>query len=280
MSLNRSNVRYVLPQFNAGVSPHKILCGLQYRTYLPGINFVTIERCLRKNGHLQDNNQTGHAALSSQSREVGRRDLDSVRNREYNIAREEVVINLVRQGVQVATADHVDFGPFRRWDVQADSFALSAYRSGQSWDEICLTLRNRGYDITRADVVINLIRQGGKVARQKKNPSWELREPKSYSALLAYAPNNWYYIKFTMRGHTSVPNGGSRPQSGNRARNQSMDNKTLDGVLLVCKVRYRSRQLGRGRFYQGLFCPSNKLFFDRWLGCLQGVKKQWSWGCS
>ncbi len=24
--------------------------------------------------------------------------------------------------------------------------------------------------------------------------------------------------------------------------------------------------------YQGLFCPSNKTFYDRWLGCVRGVK--------
>lgn len=70
----------------------------------------------------------------------------ALRNRGYNIAREEVVINLVRQGVRVAT-DHVDVGPSRRWDVQADSFALSAYRSGQLGDEIWIALRNQLFEV-------------------------------------------------------------------------------------------------------------------------------------
>lgn len=52
MHLNTSDVEYILAKFDAGVPPHRIVIGLQYRAFLPSINVATIEQCLHDNGRL------------------------------------------------------------------------------------------------------------------------------------------------------------------------------------------------------------------------------------
>lgn len=135
MSLSTANVEYILAQFDAGVHPNQILVGLQYRSFLPGVNLATIENCLRENGRRPDNQQTYNAVQGNQSSGVGRASNSS---------------------------------PTLDWDAQADAFAISAHRSGKSVDEILSMLRSHGYDVTDGEVALSLLRQGVPVASRTR----------------------------------------------------------------------------------------------------------------
>lgn len=51
--------------------------------------------------------------------------------------------------------------PIYGWNAQADTFALSAYRYGQTVSQITIQLRNNGYDyVTHEEVIASLFRQG------------------------------------------------------------------------------------------------------------------------
>lgn len=139
MTLSTADVEYILAQFDAGVHPNQILVGLQYRSFLPGVNRATIENCLRENGRRPDNQQTYNAVQGNQSSGVGRASNPS---------------------------------PTLDWDAQADAFAISAYRSGKSVDEILSMLRSHGYDVTDGEVALSLLRQGVAVA-SRTGGTWE-----------------------------------------------------------------------------------------------------------
>lgn len=165
MSLNRTHVNYVLTEFDAGVPPPQILEGLQYRAFLPSINLATIERCLRKNGRLEDNYQPGNAAQGYQS-------LGAVSNNpppptDRDAPGPRATTQEARQlpanpAVQTSENDELaNLPPTKQWDNQANCYAFSAYESGgKSVDEICLALRKNGYDIDRSQVMMSLIGQG------------------------------------------------------------------------------------------------------------------------
>lgn len=139
MTLSTADVEYILAQFDAGVHPDQILVGLQYRSFLPGVNRATIERCLDENGRRPDNQQTYNAVQGNQSSGVG-----SASN-------------------PIPTED---------WDAQADAFAISAHRSGKSVDDILSILRSNGYDVTDGEVALSLLRQGVPVASRTQG-TWE-----------------------------------------------------------------------------------------------------------
>lgn len=189
MSLKKSQVEYVLTRSDAGVPPYRILNDLQYREYLPGINIATIERCLCENGRPLVNYEPGNAAQGSPSPGV-----DRASNRP-SPANQGTPSPSTTQGtpspsatqstpspcatIQVAiqspgsspivqsieTDEPVNPVAILPWDDRADDFAISAYESGRSEDDICSMLRDIGYDITRVDVILSLIRQGVQIVR-------------------------------------------------------------------------------------------------------------------
>lgn len=146
MPFNKIHVQYTLAQFDRGVPPHQILADLQYRDFLPSINVGTIERCLRDNDRVLKNDQEAGKSTQGNSRSGQSPTGDAAMG-------------------NFATGDDrfVDPGPTMQWDARADAFALAAYRAKKSGDEIWAMLRSNGYDITRAEVVINLVRQGEKL---------------------------------------------------------------------------------------------------------------------
>lgn len=148
-TLNKSHVQYVLARFDNGVPPYRILIGLQYRDFLPSISVATIERCLLDNGRVLKYQQVGNIGPSTATQGHGQYPTSAA------------------MGDSATADDHVaDPGSTTmQWDARADTLALAAYRNRKSGDEIWNMLRSQGYDITRAEVVINLIRQGVQVAR-------------------------------------------------------------------------------------------------------------------
>lgn len=166
MPLTRTHVEYVLAQFEAGVPPQQILIGLQYRAFLPSINLATIERCLRENDRLPDNCQPDNSAQGNQSPGAG-----GASNPPPLLANgiapgpstttEEAHQSPASATAQTSATDNlIDPGPTLEWDAQAEHSAIAAHRSGQPIEEILLTLRSRGYDITEAELIVGLPRQG------------------------------------------------------------------------------------------------------------------------
>lgn len=146
MPFNKTHVQYTLAQFDRGFPPYQILADLQYRDFLPSINVGTIERCLRDNGRVPKNDHEAGKSTQGNSRSGQSPTGDAAMG-------------------NFATGDDrfVDPGPTMQWDARADAFALAAYRAKKSGGEIWAMLRSNGYDITRAEVVINLVRQGEKL---------------------------------------------------------------------------------------------------------------------
>ncbi len=188
MHLSTSNVEYILAKFDAGVPSHRIVIGLQYRAFLPSIDVATIEQCLYDNGRLMKTHQAAITIKDDRSLGgggggggVGGHASDSLPPpaNEGSTPRASATTQETRQFPTGAAAMDtfaapddddllVDPGPMLLlpWDAQADDFALTAYRAGnKSRDEIWTTLRSRGYDISRAEVVTSLIRQGVQVTR-------------------------------------------------------------------------------------------------------------------
>lgn len=77
----------------------------------------------------------------------------------YEVTRAEVVGSLYRQGVQ-----NVRLGPMPAnkypWSTLADTFALAGYNAGKKVLEILAGLTHQGYDVTEAEVILSLNRQG------------------------------------------------------------------------------------------------------------------------
>lgn len=176
MPLNKSHVQYVLTQFDGGVPPHQILIGLQYRAFLPSITIATIERCLRDNGRVLNDQQAGSATQGNQSLGIGWAShfLPPANQGVPGPSAATQGSGQFSTGSAMGTftiADDHFVGPGRtmRWDSEADDFILAAYIAGMSGDEIWTKLRSNGYDIARAQVVISLFQQGVQVQRAE-NP--------------------------------------------------------------------------------------------------------------
>lgn len=150
MSLSRDNIQYILARFSAGIPSRQILNELQYRAYLPWINIVMVERCLRENGCLQE--------LSATSANHGEAGPSTATQNAHQCPASPAVGTFETDNLH-------DPGPTLPWDAQADKFAISAYQGGKSEDYIWVTLRRYGYDITRPEVVASLIKQGISAAR-------------------------------------------------------------------------------------------------------------------
>lgn len=165
MQLSKTHMQYVLAQFDAGVEPPQILERLQYRAFLPSINVATIRRCIRDNGRVLTDEQTGNATQGNQLIGIGQAShLLPPANQGAPGP------SAATQGVQFsggfartsfpATFDYFDPVPKNPWDSQADNFTLAEYRAGKSGEEIWTSLRGLGYDITRQEIVNSLVRQG------------------------------------------------------------------------------------------------------------------------
>lgn len=152
MPFNKTHVQYALAQFDRGVSPRQILVDLQYRDFLPSINAAKIERCLRDNGRVLQNNQRAGNARSGQNFPTG----PAATASRGTFA----TVTTIKEDDE---HHFVDPGPTMNWDVLADAFALAAYRAGKSGVEIWSILRTNGYDISRSEVVVNLVWQGEKL---------------------------------------------------------------------------------------------------------------------
>lgn len=166
MPFNKSHVQYVLAQFDAGVSPHEILVKLQYRAFLPSINVATIERCIRDNGRVLTDQQTGNATKSNQSRGIGQASHPLPPANQGAPGSSAATQGSSQFPIGFATrsfptnVDYFDPGPRMPWDPEADKFTLAEYRAKKSGEEIWTSLRSRGYDITPQEIVNSLVRQG------------------------------------------------------------------------------------------------------------------------
>lgn len=173
MSLNTEHVQYILARFT-GIRPRQILEELQYRAYLPWINIATVERCLCENGCLliqeipttpssADNHQGGSDRLGPS---ITAATQNEARHQNSPITTSPAAAAAVGTFFEIDNLlDIDDPGPTLSWDSLAEKFAISAYRGGKSEDDIWVTLRRYGYDITRPEVVASLIRQGISGAR-------------------------------------------------------------------------------------------------------------------
>lgn len=60
---------------------------------------------------------------------------------------------------------------YRKWDAEADTFALSEHNAGNAADDVAKQLIRQGYAVTRAEVVGSLYRQGVPNARLGPMPA-------------------------------------------------------------------------------------------------------------
>ena len=170
MSLNRENVQYILARFDAGIPPLQILNELQYLAYLPWINIGTVERCLCKNGRLQEipsplpsSSSSTTTTTTTTSNNQGRPGPSTSTYHDRQIPTTSPAAAVGKVGTVVDNLE--DPGPTLPWNSLADTFTISAYKCGKSEDDIWVTLRRYGYDITRPEVVASLIKQGISGAR-------------------------------------------------------------------------------------------------------------------
>lgn len=166
MPFSGSHVQYVLAQFDSGVPPHQILMNLQYRDFLPSLNIGTIERCLRDNGRILNNQRAGNTTqgntlhgtgyASNQLPQANQGATDASRATQGS---SQFPTGAVRETSTNANHHVADSGsgPTMRWDAQADAITLEASMAGMSGDEICRMLRSRGYDINRTQVGMSLL---------------------------------------------------------------------------------------------------------------------------
>lgn len=192
MPFNKSHVKYILDQFDAGVSPHQILLNLQYRDFLPSITVATIERCIRDNGRVLPDQQTGDATQGNQLRQAGLQasppqlpaasqspadstmatqgsvnsplasipdtsNLDTTREpfQESNLSS----LGFTTETFPTTVEQIGDTAPCRHWDTWADGYVLAAFCVHKSGEETFRELRKRGYNISRLQIVDSLVRQ-------------------------------------------------------------------------------------------------------------------------
>lgn len=168
MSLNRAHIQYVLKQFDAGASPHRILDCLQKSAFLPWLKLAAVEQCLRENGRITYN-PTGHEAQGYQLPRLGHAsNLLPPANQGapgHSATTQEVYQVPVNSAVQTFATDALaDLDPTESFDALADRFVITAYKTGHSVVDIWATLRSNGYNVTQADVRGSLTRQRPQMA--------------------------------------------------------------------------------------------------------------------
>lgn len=165
MSLNRAHIQYILNQFDAGASPHRILDCLQNSAFLPWLKLATVEQCLRENGRITYYRPGDHGAQGYRSPRLGHANnpLPPANQGAQGLSgtiTQEVHQVPANYAVQTfATDAPVDHGPTRSWDAQAERIVMSAYLIGHSAVEIWAMLRSYGYKINQTEVIASLSRQ-------------------------------------------------------------------------------------------------------------------------
>lgn len=170
--LNAQSVNYILSQTDAGAEPRQILHAFR-ASGQSRFSIETIERCLKDNGRgiaYYDPNSIAHGyqelkhlpAIPMPERTnpyIGRRAARAASN-PYGQQQQQQQprTNYAVQSFAQAQANVV---PGFCWNAQADSFAISAHRLGQTVSQIIDQLRRNGYDkVTVGEVVASLIEQG------------------------------------------------------------------------------------------------------------------------
>lgn len=195
MSLNRAHIQYVLNQFDAGASPHRILDCLQNSAFLPGLTLATVEQCLCENGRItysrsghhetqayQSPSLLGHAASNLLPAPANHQAAACISSSSTTLpvppasnqtgassifpptTLQEVYQQAphANSAVQTFATDVVvadDPEPTASWDTLADKFVLMAYQMGYSLPDIWATLRRSGYNVTQTQVRESLANQ-------------------------------------------------------------------------------------------------------------------------
>lgn len=179
MSLNRAHIQYVLNQFDAGASPHRILDCLQNSAFLPWLTLATVEQCLCENGRITFIRSGHHhddvdEAQGYQSARLGRHHASNnilpppACNQTQRAPRISATTEEVYQGpadnnksaIQTFATDIVaDPVPAGSWNELADIFVMTAYQKGNSLVDIWEKLRSKGYKVTQAEVKESVTRQ-------------------------------------------------------------------------------------------------------------------------
>lgn len=164
-------MKYILSQTDAGAEPRKILHAFR-ASRQSRFSTETIERCLQDNDRgivYYDPNSIAHGyqepkhlpAIPMPERTnpyIGRRAARAASNPYGQQQQRKPRTNYAVQSFAQAQANLV---PGFCWNAQADSFAISAYRLGQTVSQIVDRLRRNGYDkVTVGEVVASLIEQG------------------------------------------------------------------------------------------------------------------------
>lgn len=153
MSLSDQNIIYVLTLFDAGISPSQI-SNILLSAGLTELKLMTILWYLRKNGRLSDNDLLNYTSQD-----------DLLQSCKSNYTAGCFNSMQTRQGFDtpdLSTSDTmwVDPGPTMPWDTLADRFTLAAHVNKKLPSEICALLRCNGYNVTQAQVLTSLNRQG------------------------------------------------------------------------------------------------------------------------
>lgn len=194
MSLNRAHIQYVLNQFDAGASPHRILDCLQNSAFLPWLTLANVEQCLCENGRIKTfirssniHHDVDEAAQGYQSTvRLGRHHAMHSNNilpvppacnqtqRAPGISAatttEEVyqvpANNNNNPAIQTFATDAAvaDPGPAGSWNELADIFVMTAYQRGHSLVDIWAMLQTKGYKVTQAEVKESVTRQLQQIA--------------------------------------------------------------------------------------------------------------------
>lgn len=125
--LSAQNAIYVLDQFDAGVSPQQILAALHAAGYI-GMEYYTIEEYLHQNGHITYQKQPTNIIHGQSLLRVERASTSS----------HNVNITLT------STESRAVQAPLLSWNTQADTFALSAHKAGQTVPQISAQLCQNG----------------------------------------------------------------------------------------------------------------------------------------
>lgn len=192
MSLNRAHIQYILNQFDAGASPHRILDCLQNSAFLPLLTLATVEQCLYENGRLSityfrsDYHHDEAQGSYQSSPRLGQRHasnnilLPQPDNQTQSAPGISATTNTQQEVYQVPSANNNNnsasvqtfateadavvtnpggSGPTESWNALADRFVMSAYHMGHSLVDIWARLRSNGYNVTQAEVRESMIRQ-------------------------------------------------------------------------------------------------------------------------
>lgn len=179
-------MEFILELFDGGATLHQILEAF-YKSGQMGVQYVTIQRCLQENGRgmiLYKLNNTifllikatvlpctatiQHTTLQAGSSQYGtvfnplaQHPYGNLTSTPHLQPSPGQVASVYNPNNQVSTPITPNSAPVYNWNVQADNFAISAYRYGKTISQITDQLRNNGYDrITPEDVMASLQRQG------------------------------------------------------------------------------------------------------------------------